>query len=69
VEKWLYSISPADFPVLLNPDGSTVKQWKIIAFPMTFVINQQGTIQLAYFGGLEWDDPNVVAQLRGLVRP
>lgn len=68
VKEFLKQV-PADFPVLLNPDGSTVKQWKIIAFPMTFVINQQGTIQLAYFGGLEWDDPNVVAQLRGLIRP
>ena len=59
---------PADFPVLLNPDGSTVKQWDIIAFPTTFVIDQQGKINSAYYGGLEWDAPGVIAQLQGLVK-
>ena len=58
---------PADFPVLLNPDGTTVKQWKVIAFPTTFVIDSDGIIKLAYYGGLEWDNPNVVQQLQGLV--
>jgi thiol-disulfide isomerase/thioredoxin len=58
---------PADFPVLLNPDGSTVKQWKIVAFPTTFIINRDGIIELAYFGGLEWDNPDVVKQLQSVV--
>jgi len=67
VESFLKQF-PADFPVLLDTEGDTVKPWKIVAFPTTFVINQQGTIRLAYFGGLEWDSPNVVSQLRDLVR-
>jgi thiol-disulfide isomerase/thioredoxin len=67
IETFLEQV-PADFPVLLNPDGSTVKQWKIIAFPTTFVINQQGTIELAYYGAREWDEPNIVAQLQSLVK-
>lgn len=58
---------PADFPVLLTPDGSTIKQWKIIAFPTTFVIDQQREIQLAYFGGLGWDEPGVIKQLQSMV--
>jgi len=66
VEKFLQQV-PADFPVLLNQDGTTVKQWKIIAFPTTFVIDRNGSIRLAYFGGLEWDNPNVVKQLQGVV--
>lgn len=67
VEAFLLQV-PADFPVLLNPDGTTVKQWKIIAFPTTFVIDRDGVIKLAYFGGLEWDNPDVVQQLQGLVK-
>ena len=66
VQAFLQQV-PADFPVLLNPDGSTVKQWKVIAFPTTFIIDRDGIIKLAYFGGLEWDNPNVVRQLQGLV--
>ncbi len=68
VEKFLNRI-PADFPVLLDPDGSTVKQWKIAAFPTTFVIDPKGEIKLSYFGGLEWDAPDIVAQLRKLIPP
>ena len=67
VEAFLQKI-PADFPVLLNPDGSAVKQWKVIAFPTTFIIDADGIIKLAYFGGLEWDSPNIVKQLRALVK-
>jgi len=58
---------PAEFPVLLDPEGSTVKQWKIIAFPTTFVIDQNGIIRLAYYGALEWDNSNVIKQLQDLV--
>lgn len=60
---------PADFPVLLDADGTTVKQWKIIAFPTTFIIDQHGMIRLAYYGGLEWDEPDVATQLRSLIGP
>ena len=58
---------PADFPVMVDTDGVTVKPWKIIAFPTTFVIDKEGIIRLAYYGGLEWDTPEVVEQLRSLV--
>ena len=66
VEAFLQKI-PADFPVLLDPEGTTVKQWKVIAFPMTFIIDRKGIIKLAYFGGLEWDRPDVIQQLQQLV--
>jgi len=66
VETFLQKI-PADFPVLLDPEGTTVKQWKVIAFPTTFIIDRKGIIKLAYFGGLEWDRPDVIQQLQKLV--
>ena len=66
VESFLKQF-PTDFPVLLDSDGVTVKPWKVIAFPTTFVIDQQGIIRLAYFGGLEWDSPTVISQLRALL--
>jgi thiol-disulfide isomerase/thioredoxin len=65
VQAFLQQV-PADFPVLLDPDGSTVEQWKVIAFPTTFVIGRDGIIKLAYFGGLEWDNPSVVSQIQEL---
>jgi len=67
VEMFLQQV-PADFPVLLNPGGSTVKHCKILAFPTTFIIDRQGIIKLAYFGGLAWDQPSIVKQLQGLTQ-
>ncbi len=54
---------PADYPVMLDPQGTTVKDWKLRAYPTTFVIDRAGYIRLAYFGGLEWDGQNVVDTL------
>lgn len=62
IEAFLEKI-PADYPVMLDPEGSTVESWKLRAFPTTFVLDRKGYIRLAYFGGLEWDDPQVVSLL------
>lgn len=67
VETFLTQI-PADFPVLLDSDGSVFKHWKVTAFPTTFVINKNGLIELAYYGGLEWDKPEVIIQLETVVQ-
>ena len=66
IDRFLSRI-PADFPVLIDSEGDTVKQWKIIAFPTTFVIDREGIIRLAYYGGLEWDTPEVIQQLQSLL--
>ena len=66
VEKFLAEI-PADFPVLLDPDGEMFKRWRVIGFPTTFVIDKEGLISLAYYGALEWDRAEVVEQLRSVV--
>lgn len=62
VEKFLQTVK-AEYPVMLDPDGSTVRDWKLRAFPTTFVIDREGYIRLAYFGALEWDDDSVVQTL------
>lgn len=67
VEAFLKRI-PADFPVLLDPDGTTVSQWKIRAFPTTFLLDTEGSIRYAYFGGLEWDNPEIIAIIEGLLQ-
>jgi thiol-disulfide isomerase/thioredoxin len=66
VEQFLKKV-PAEYPVMLDSEGRTVHDWNLRAFPTTFVIDRQGIIRLAYFGGLQWDAPEVVKQLRELV--
>jgi len=67
IETFMKKLS-TKLPVLLNLDGSTVKRWKVIAFPTTFIIDREGRIAYAYFGGLEWDAPDVVKQLQKLTQ-
>ncbi len=58
---------PADFPVLLDPIGLSVKDWKLRAFPTTFILDKSGEIRFAYFGGLEWDNAEIVAIIEQLL--
>jgi len=47
------------FPVLMDVDGAVAKQWKVIAFPSTFIIGRNGKIHYGVNAGIEWDTPEV----------
>lgn len=57
-----------DFPVLLDPDGQVVSQWMITAVPTTFILDPAGEVRYGLFGGLEWDKPEIVKTLSGLMQ-
>lgn len=57
-----------DFSLLLDPDGAVVEQWMISAVPTTFILDPAGKIRYALYGGLEWDNDEVVATLHGLMK-
>jgi len=56
-----------NFPILLNPEGDVVESWMITAVPTTFIIDPEGTIRYALFGGIEWDKPDVIETINGLM--
>lgn len=58
---------PADFPVLLDPEGSVTGPWKIRAFPTSFLIDAEGRMRYGYFGALEWDSDEVVAVIESVL--
>jgi thiol-disulfide isomerase/thioredoxin len=55
------------FPMLIDPDGVALKDWEVHGFPTSFVVDRAGHIRFAFFGALEWDDPEVVAQIESLL--
>ncbi|HEB59397.1 MAG TPA: redoxin domain-containing protein [Gammaproteobacteria bacterium] len=55
------------FPVLLDEDGRVARQWKVVAFPSTFVIDTAGRIRYGVNAAIHWDDPAVTETLEALL--
>ena len=55
------------FPILLDRDALVIKAWPVIALPTSFVIDPQGRIVYRAVGGREWDDPQLLRQIRELM--
>lgn len=66
IEDFLKKV-PVDFDILLDSDGSAVRNWKVYAYPSNFIIDKSGVIQYAYRGALEWDAEPVVQKINGLL--
>lgn len=62
-EKIKHFVKPfnLNFPVLLDPTGSSVDNWKLYAFPSNYLLDRQGNITHAYFGALKWDNPEIIS--------
>ncbi|MBL8449426.1 MAG: TlpA family protein disulfide reductase [Dechloromonas sp.] len=58
---------PVGFPLLLDPEGSTMARWKAIALPTTLVIDRRGRLRARLTGEADWDDPGLVAPLEKLM--
>jgi peroxiredoxin len=56
-----------NFAVPMDRDGAVLKNWKVFVFPTSFVLDAQGNIRLGVFGEVEWDSPEVMEKLIGLL--
>jgi peroxiredoxin len=57
---------PVDFPILMDKDGSVVKQWEVKGLPTTYVIDPQGRAVYRVVGEREWDDPDLLKTVLAL---
>ena len=55
-----------EFPVLLDHNGEFAKQWNVISYPSTFIIDSKGIIQYGVNAAIEWDDPEVIRKIKAL---
>ena len=56
-----------DFPVLLDRDGAYAKQWNVISYPSTFVIDTRGNIRYGVNAAIEWDAPELIDKIESLL--
>jgi thiol-disulfide isomerase/thioredoxin len=56
-----------DFAVPMDRDGAVLKRWKVFVFPTSFVLDAKGRIRLGVFGEVEWDSPEVLETIAGLL--
>ena len=56
-----------DFVVMMDKDGAALKQWKVFAFPTSYIIDANGRIRYALYGALEWDEASVVEKINKLL--
>lgn len=55
------------FPILLDPDGSNTKRWKVFALPTTFLLDAEGRVRHVLTGPTEWDEGEALALIESLL--
>lgn len=58
----------AEFPILMDPKSETIGNWPVSALPATIIVDPAGNMALKAVGSREWDDPEIIAQIRALKR-
>lgn len=56
----------ADFPILMDRDGTVIEQWPVKGLPTTYVVAPDGTIAYRAIGSREWDDQRLLDKIREL---
>ena len=55
------------FPVLLDPDSSNTRRWKVFALPTTFVLDAEGRVRHVLTGPAEWDEGEALAVVESML--
>lgn len=55
------------FPILLDPDGSNTRRWKVFALPTTFLLDAQGRVRYVLTGPTEWDEGEALGVIESLL--
>jgi len=55
-----------EFTVLLDLNGDFAKQWNVISYPSTFIIDKTGNIKYGVNAAIEWDNPELIKKIQSM---
>ena len=56
-----------DFPVLMDSDGRISAEWRVFAFPSSFILDREGRLRYSVNSAIDWEEPEVLDAVRGLM--
>ncbi len=58
---------PVEFPLLMDLEAETIKQYPVTGLPTTYIIDPTGRATHRVVGSREWDDPQLLDSLRAIL--
>jgi thiol-disulfide isomerase/thioredoxin len=55
------------FTILLDPDGSATRRWKVFALPTSFLLDAEGRVRYVLTGPTEWDEGEALKVIESLL--
>ena len=56
-----------DFPVLMDSDGRVSAEWRVFAFPSSFILDREGRLRYSVNSAIDWEEQEVLDAVRGLM--
>jgi len=67
VQQFLDTKVDVQFPILFDENGAALKSWGVFAFPTSYIVDKQGKIRYAIFGGVDWEQESIIRKIEQLV--
>lgn len=67
IQNFINTKVKVNFPIIMDRDGHVLRNWKVFAFPTSYLIDTKGKIRFAVFGSIDWDTPEIVSTINALI--